>query len=91
MTNKFSLKCYPAPRWDRSITRLTRGANINPPPISETTRPIFKSQTAFDSPAKVAERNLILLTSGSPMTSQVRSKKKYRHLEHVHLLVAGDR
>ena len=46
------------------------------PPISEVTRPIFKIQTAFDSPAKVVEWSLILLTSGSPMTSQVRSKIK---------------
>ena len=41
---------------------------------SETTGPIFKIQAAFDSPAKVVERSLILFTSGSPMTSQVRSK-----------------
>ena len=31
--------------------------------------PIFKIQTVFDSPAKVVDRNLILLTSGSLMTS----------------------
>ena len=35
-----------------------------------------KIQTAFDSPVKFVQGNPISLTSGSPMTSQVRSKKK---------------
>ena len=50
------------------------GAIHSPPPNSETTGPIVKIQTASDSPGKTVERNLISLTSRSPMTSQVRSK-----------------
>ncbi|KAF0313855.1 Potassium channel subfamily K member 10 [Amphibalanus amphitrite] len=50
------------------------GLFIAPPPNSETTGPIVKIQTASDSPGKTVERNLISLTSRSPMTSQVRSK-----------------
>ena len=38
---------------------------------------MYKIQTAFDSPGKSVEGILILLTSGSLMTSQVRSKVKY--------------
>ena len=51
----------------------------------------FQIQRVFYSPAKVVEGNLILFTSGSPMTSQVKSNKKYRHLKHAHTLVDGDR
>ena len=57
------------------ITRLTGGGYLEPPPISETTGPIFKIQRSFDSSAKTVEWNLISLTSRSPMTSQVRSVK----------------
>ena len=52
------------------------GLFIAPPLISETTGPIFKIQTASDSPGKVVERKNFLVTSRSPMTSQVRSKSK---------------
>ena len=48
-----------------------------PPLISETTGPILKIQAAFESPGKTVSReNKILLTSGSRVTSQVRSKSK---------------
>ena len=50
------------------------GVFLAPHRISETTGRIRKIQTAFESPVKFAEGNPILLTSGSPMTSQVRSK-----------------
>ena len=54
------------------------GANSSPPPplISETTWPILKIQTAFERPGKTVEGKQILLTSGSRVTSQVRSKSK---------------
>ena len=61
-----------------SITRLTGGRGegpLKPRPISETTGLIFKIQTAFNSQCKSVDRNIIALTSGSPMTSQVRSHK----------------
>ena len=59
---------YNAPPW---------GAISSPPPlISETTGPILKIQTAFESPGKTVEGKQILLTSGSRVTSQVRSKSK---------------
>ena len=47
-----------------------------PPQNSGTTGRIYKIQTAFDRSREFAEGNLILLTSGSLMTSQVRSKSK---------------
>ena len=52
------------------------GGHLFAPRISETTERIRKIQTAFHSPLKFAEGNLISLSSGSPMTSQVRSKIK---------------
>ena len=56
---------------------LPRGGGIYlPPRISETTGRIRKIQTVFASPLKFVEVNLISLTSGLPMTSQVRSKIK---------------
>ena len=53
------------------------GAFRPPPAISETTEAILKIQTEFDSPLKVLLGNQISLTSGSPMTSQVRSNKMF--------------
>ena len=47
-----------------------------PPLISETTGPNVKIQAAFESPGKTVEGKQILLTSGSRVTSQVRSKSK---------------
>ena len=52
------------------------GAISSPPLISETTGPILKIQAAFESPGKTVEEKQILLTSGSRVTSQVRSKSK---------------
>ena len=46
------------------------GALHCPPTNSETTGPIVKIQTASDSPGKTVERNIISLTSRSPVTSQ---------------------
>ena len=43
---------------------------------SGTTGRIYKIQTAFDRSGEFVEVNLMLLTSGSLMTSQVRSKSK---------------
>ena len=61
---------YNAPHWGG-------GGYFEPPPlISETTGPILKIQAAFESPGKTVERKQILLTSGSRVTSQVRSKSK---------------
>ena len=61
---------YNAPHWGG-------GAISSPPPlISETTGSILKIQAAFESPGKTVERKQILLTSGSRVTSQVRSKSK---------------
>ena len=60
---------YNAPYWGG-------GAISNPPLISETTGPILKIQAAFESPGKTVEGKQILLTSGSRVTSQVRSKSK---------------
>ena len=60
---------YNAPHW--------RGLFRAPPPlISETTGPILKIQTAFERPGKTVEGKQILLTSGSQVTSQARSKSK---------------
>ena len=54
-----------------------RGAIFAPPPQnSGTTGPIYKIQTAFDRYGKFVTENLILLTLGSTMTSQIRSKSK---------------
>ena len=53
------------------------GGYFEPPPlISENTGPILKIQAAFESPGKTVEGKQILLTSGSRVTSQVRSKSK---------------
>ena len=59
---------YNAPHWG--------GGYFEPPLISETTGPILKIQAAFESPGKTVEGKQILLTSGSRVTSQVRSKSK---------------
>ena len=59
---------YNAPHWG--------GLFRAPPLISETTGPILKIQAAFESPGKTVEGKQILLTSGSRVTSQVRSKSK---------------
>ena len=68
---------YPAPHWGIFITRPTGGGLFRAPPlISETTGPILKIQTAFERPGKTVEGKQILLTSGSRVTSQVRSKSK---------------
>ena len=54
---------------------LGGGGYFEPPPlISETTGPILKIQEAFESPGKTVEGKQISLTSGSRVTSQVRSK-----------------
>ena len=60
---------YNAPHWGGGLFRA-------PPLISETTGPILKIQTAFERPGKTVEGKQILLTSGSRVTSQVRSKSK---------------
>ena len=55
----------------------SRGLFFAPPPQnSETTGWIYKIQTAFDRSRNFVEGNLMLLTSGSLMTSQVRSNSK---------------
>ena len=59
----------------RSLT-TGGGAISSPPLISETTGPILKIQAAFESPGKTVEGKQIVLTSGSRVTSQVRSKSK---------------
>ena len=62
-----------------SITRLTGGGLfVAPPPPQSwgTTRQIYKIQTSFDRSGKFVVGNLMLLNSGSPMTSQVKSKSK---------------
>ena len=61
---------YNAPHWGGG------GLFRAPPLISETTGPILKIQTAFERPGKTVEGKQILLTSGSRVTSQVRSKSK---------------
>ena len=61
---------YNAPHWGGG------GLFRAPPLISETTGPILKIQAAFESPGKTVEGKQILLTSGSRVTSQVRSKSK---------------
>ena len=61
---------YNAPHWGGGLFRAP------PPLISETTGPILKIQAAFESPGKTVEGKQILLTSGSRVTSQVRSKSK---------------
>ena len=72
---KWSLK--PAPDRGISVTRLTRGGGLFPPPQnSGATGRIYKLQTAFDRSGKCVRANLMLLTSGSLMTSQARSKSK---------------
>ena len=68
------------PHWGIFITRPTGGGGEGlfraPHLISETTGPILKIQAAFESPGKTVEGKQILLTSGSRVTSQVRSKSK---------------
>ena len=62
---------YNAPHWGGG------GLFRAPPPlISETTGTILKIQAALESPGKTVEGKQILLTSGSRVTSQVRSKSK---------------
>ena len=61
---------YNAPHWGGG------GLFRAPPLISETTGPILKIQAAFESPGKTVEGKQVLLTSGSRVTSQVRSKSK---------------
>ena len=61
---------YNAPHWGEG------GLFRAPPLISETTGPILKIQTAFERHGKTVEGKQILLTSGSRVTSQVRSKSK---------------
>ena len=65
-------------RQEQSAGLFLGGGAISspPPPISETTGPILKIQAAFESPGKIVEVKQILLTSGSRVTSQVRSKSK---------------
>ena len=53
------------------------GGHFSPPRISGTTGQIYKIRTAFDSPGNSDELKLISLTSGSLMTTQVRSKIKH--------------
>ena len=60
-----------------SIPRLTGGGAIFvPPPLrtQELSGPICRIPFAFDRNGKLTKGNLTLLTSGSPMTSEVRSK-----------------
>ena len=63
---------------DISITRLTGGGGLFCflPLNSINAGPIYKIQTVFDRPGKFTEGNSKLLTSGSPMTSKIRSKSK---------------
>ena len=79
-TGSIRINVYPAPHWDIFITRPTGGGGLfrapPPPLISETTGPILKIQAAFESPGKTVEGKQIVLTSGSRVTSQVRSKSK---------------
>ena len=71
------LQSLPAPSWwGLIITRPGGGGYFYPPRISGTTGQIYKIQTSFDSPLKTLEGKVNLLTSGSLMTSQVRSKVK---------------
>ena len=59
------------------ITADGRGLFFVPPPQNSGTKSlIYKIQTAFDRSGKFVQRNLMLLTSVSPMTSQVRSISK---------------
>ena len=60
---------FNAPHWGGGLFRA-------PPLISEISGPILKIQAAFESPGKTVEGEQILLTSGSRVTSQVRSKSK---------------
>ena len=53
---------------------LGGGGLFRAPPISENTGPILKIQAAFESPGKIVDGKQILMTSGSPVTSQVRSR-----------------
>ena len=62
---------YNAPHWGGGLFRAPP-----PPLISETNGPILKILAAFESPGKTVEGKQILLTSGSRVTSQVRSKSK---------------
>ena len=86
LTSSTPFVCSPAPNWGliHNTTDWGGGLFQAPHPISETTGPIFKIQTAFDSHCKSVERNLITLTSRSSMTSQVRSKSNYSRLLHIH-------
>ena len=57
---------YNAPHWGGGLFRAP------PPLISETTGRILKIEAAFESPGKTVEGKQILMTSGSPVTSQIR-------------------
>ena len=81
--NATDLGNYPGVFWMR-LTRVRqsyfynttdrgRGA-ISPLQNSGTTRQICKIRTAFNRSGKFVEENLVLLTSGSLLTSQVRQK-----------------
>ena len=75
-----------APSCCHLLTRACRGYFTNrlgggyfppsPAPNSGTTGPIYKIQKAFVRSGNNVEGNLILLTTGSPMMSQVSSKSK---------------
>ena len=61
--------------WGKLLTVLLS------PPISETTVPICKMQTAFDSPTKFVERNLTLSNTGPLMTSQITGQVKEKQID----------
>ena len=52
------------------------------------TGPIYKIQTMFDRSGKFVKENLLSWTSGSPMTSQVRSKSKCLMIWHIWIFLA---
>ena len=63
-----------------------RGAYFAPSPSHHILRvagQIYKISTAFDRPGKLIEGNPLSLSSGPPMTSQVRSKSKCLTTCHV--------
>ena len=62
-----------APHWDISIARRT-GGSFEPLVTSETTGPILKIYTAFESPGKSVEGNINDLGVMSDVTGQVKVK-----------------